>query len=68
MDDLPSGSISYAVSPVAVRVLLNLRAGEGVASPVPELGIVLRKLARHTDTTAYDRRPSSIECPRGANP
>jgi hypothetical protein len=52
MNDPPSGSIPYAVAAVAMRVLPNLRAGEGVASQVPQ----------HTDTTAHDWLRSSIEC------
>jgi hypothetical protein len=38
--DLLSGSISHAVSPVAVRVLPDLRAGAGLgSSPVPQLWV-----------------------------
>jgi hypothetical protein len=58
MNDPPSGSIPYALAAVAMRVLPNLRAGEGVASQVPQ----------HTDTTAYDWLRSSIKCQRGTNP
>jgi hypothetical protein len=46
--DLPSGSISHAVSPVA-RVLPDLRARGGLGRPVRELWVVLRTLASHTE-------------------
>ena len=47
--------ISHAVSPVAGARLPDLRAGAGVGSAVPQLWVVLRSLARHTDTTGYDQ-------------
>jgi hypothetical protein len=53
--DLPSGSISHAVSPVA-RVLPDLRVGGGRGRPVRELWVVLRTLASHTD----DHRVRSV--------
>jgi hypothetical protein len=61
--DLPSGSISHAVSPVA-RVLPDLRVGGGRGRPVRELWVVLRTLT----TTEYGRLLPPIECLRGANP
>jgi hypothetical protein len=48
--DLPSGSISHAVSPVA-RVLPDLRAGGGLGRPCGNSGsyVVLRTFASHTE-------------------
>jgi hypothetical protein len=65
--DLPSGSISHAVSPVA-RVLPDLRAGGGLGRPCGNSGSYFVRLPRTLKTTEYGRLLPPIECLRGANP
>jgi hypothetical protein len=56
--DLLSGSISHAVSPVAVRVLPDLRAGAGLgSSPVPQLWVDFVRLP------GIRTPPDTISCP-----